>query len=225
MLHCLLADDRIEIFGYRFSVYTRVVTLGLAELRLPFDYHEVDPFQPVAPPALAGLHPFGRVPILRHRGHRIYETAAITRYLDAQFPGTGLIPDTALAAARMQQVMGIVDSYGYAALVRQVFTNVVFRPLEGVAVRPDELQAGLLASRKVLAALEEVAQEGLVLNAAGPSLADIHLFPMIDYFRLAPEGASLLGDHPALMTWWGRFALRPSAVQTRPDLMTLAAGG
>jgi glutathione S-transferase len=37
-------------------------------------------------------HPFGRVPAFEHDGFKLYETSAITRYLDAVLPGPAPTP-------------------------------------------------------------------------------------------------------------------------------------
>lgn len=213
-----MGEKLIKLFGYQFSVYTRIVTLCLFEKELAFDYCEVDPFQSVTPESLRGLHPFGRVPVLVHECCKIYETSAITRYLDAKFPYPSLTPVEPVAVARMQQVIGIVDSYGYRALVRQVFSNLVFRPLEGLEVNLEEVRVGLQESRKVLDALEEISHEGKILNGESISLADFHLLPLVDYFCLVNEGDLLFKEYPSLCNWWTILARRRSTLKTKPDL-------
>jgi len=51
---------------------------------------------------------------------------------------------------------------------------------------------------------------------AGPSisLADLHAAPMFAVFRLAPEGAHLLGRQNRLQGWWDRVSARPNFVHT-----------
>ena len=102
----------------------------------------------------------------------------------------------------MDQVIAIIDSYGYWPMVRQVFSDGWFHERIGEKADPKEVMAGLEASRGVLMALERIAGEGLVLNRTEITLADIHLAPMIDYFVRAPEGAEALAGHKALAGWW-----------------------
>ena len=64
-------------------------------------------------------HPFGKVPVLDHDGTRILETTAIARYLNDVLPGKSLIPSTPKDRARMDMVIGLIDSYGYGALDRR----------------------------------------------------------------------------------------------------------
>jgi glutathione S-transferase len=215
----------IRVVGYQFSVYTRVVKLVLAHKAEPYEYVEVDPFSPTLPQEYERLHPFRRVPVLIHGSFSLYETAAITRYLDATLPVPVLTPPAPDALARMTQVIGIVDSYGYRALVRQVFSHLVFRPLEGLASSDVEVKEGLQTSTCVLGSLETIAKEGLILDGATVTLADYHLAPMVDYFVRSPEGAAMLGDYPALVRWWGRISDRTSVQETRPDLSLVQGYG
>lgn len=112
----------------------------------------------------------------------------------------------------------MIDAYGYRPMVRQVFEHRVFRPANGEALDEAEVAAGLRASGKVLAALESVAAEGLVLAKGQMTLAECHLAPMLDYFTAAPEGAALLARCSALSRWWADVAERPSLIRTNPGL-------
>ncbi len=80
------------LHGYRYSVYQRIARLTLAEKGVAYEQVEVNPFAPDVPAAYLALHPFGRVPTLVHDGFALYETAAITRYVDRTFPGPALQP-------------------------------------------------------------------------------------------------------------------------------------
>jgi glutathione S-transferase len=115
------------LHGYRYSVYQRIARLTLAEKGVAYEQTEVNPFAPDVPAAYLALHPFGRVPALVHDGFALYETAAITRYIDRTFPGAALQPAEPRALARMDQIIGVVDAYAYWPLVRQVFSHRVFR--------------------------------------------------------------------------------------------------
>lgn len=145
---CFFSDGEgavaVELIGYRHSVYLRIARAVLLEKGVPFRHVEVDPFGAV-PEWYRALHPFGRVPVLRHGDFVFYETAAIGRYVDAAFAGARLVPAGARAAGRMQQVIGIVDSYGYWPMVRQVFAHAVFRPAVGEMGDAAEVAAGLAA--------------------------------------------------------------------------------
>jgi glutathione S-transferase len=196
----------VTLTGYRHSIYTRIARMTLLEKGVAFDEKEVDPFSPPLPPDYP--HPFGKVPVLTHGAFTLYETSAIARYIDLAFPGPPLVPRDPRGAARMAQVIAIADAYAFRPLVLQVYAYRVFRPREGRA--PDEAQIaqGLFTAPTVLAALDAIAREGLVLSGASVGLADCHLAPMIGAFTMAPEGAEILASHPDLSRWWSLMQSR-----------------
>ena len=208
----------VDLHGYRYSDYNRIARLALAEKGVAYERVEVNPFAADMPAAYRALHPFGRVPTLLHDGFILYETGAITRYVDRAFAGPTLQPSGSQALARMDQMIGIVDSYGYWPMVRQVFSPRVFRAALGQPADEAEVARGLAGSAKVLAALEALAASDAFLTGPTLSLADLHVGALLAYFTLAPEGAALLQDHPRLTGWWARASRRPSVTTTDPGL-------
>jgi glutathione S-transferase len=158
------------------------------------------------------------VPTLVHDGFVLYETGAITRYVDRAFPGPALQPGAPRALARMDQLIGVIDAYGYWPMVRQVFSQRVFRAAAGRPVDEAEVAQGLAGSAKVLAALEALIAGDAFLVGPDLSLADLHVGAMVAYFTLAPEGAALLVDYPRLADWWARVGRRASFMLTDPGL-------
>ncbi len=207
------------LYGFRFSVYVRIARVVLAEKGVPYELVEIDPFAEDMPLSYLDLHPFRRVPALVHDGFQLYETQAITRYIDEAFDGPSLQPGEPMLRARMAQIIAIADSYGYRPMVREVFAQRVFAPAAGRA--PDEVvvREGLARSHQVLGALERLAQDGGPL-AGGErlSLADFHLAPMVAYFTAAPEGRDALAQYGRLSAWWAGMQQRESLGATEPGL-------
>lgn len=206
------------LHGYRYSVYVRIARLALAEKGLACEPVEVNPFAADVPADYLALHPFGRVPTLVHDGFALYETGAITRYLDRAFSGPALQPTDPKRLARMDQIMGVVDAYAYWPLVRQVFVHDVVRPHMGTAGDAAELEKGLEAAAKVLDALQALVATDPWLTGSNISLADLHLGAMVAYFAQSPRGAELLAARPRLAAWWRRLGARPSFAATEPGL-------
>ncbi|AXI48318.1 glutathione S-transferase family protein [Sulfitobacter sp. SK012] len=207
--------DRLGLIGYHYSVYTRIVRMAGIAFELQLRYTEADPFAAHPDPVLAAHTPLGRVPVLTHGDFILTETAAILRYLSALAAGPSLVPNDPKAAARMAQVIGIVDAYGYVPMVRQVFSNAVFAPMMNEAGDPEQIVRGLAGAKPALSLLNEIATEGLVLNGT-VTLADIHLAPMISYFTMAKDGAALLAQYAALAMWWARASTLPCLQNTDP---------
>ena len=213
-----MAQPAVELHGYRYSVYLRIVAMTLVEKGVPWTHVEVDPFADRVPESYLALNPFGRVPTLVHDGFVLYETTAITRYIDEAFAGVALQPADARDRARMNQIVAVADSYGYWPLVRQVFSQRVFRPAQGEAGDEAVIAEGLRKSKMVLAALDGLASGGPFLAGSSLSLADLHLGAMIACFTAAAEGHAELARHPGLSRWWAALSQRPSLLRTDPGL-------
>lgn len=208
----------IELHGYQYSVYSWIARLALHEKGKAFDWIEVNPFAEDVPASYLAIHPFKRVPALIHASFVVYETGAITRYVDEAFEGPRLQPEEPRDRARCNQIISIVDSYAYWPLVRQVFSHGVFRPMMKLQADEKEFQSGLEAAPRILSALEDAAGGGRYLCGNDISLADIHLAPMIGYFARAPEGKDLLQKQLRLSAWWADFSKRAAFVATSPRL-------
>lgn len=209
------------LHGYRYSVYAWIARFAFAAKGVRHDWREVDPFAADIPADYLALHPFGRVPALTHGTFTLYETAAITRYVEEAFEGPPLLPDGAQARARTAQIVSMVDAYVYWPLVRQVYSDGAFARRTGRARDAAAYAAGLEAAPGVLGALEALAGEAFLIGRT-LTLADIHLAPMIACFvdPESPDGAPqhLLARHGRLAAWFARLSAHPAFVATRPDL-------
>jgi glutathione S-transferase len=210
--------DRVTLFGLRRSVYTRIVRIALEEKGVDYVLNEVEIFGPDGVPEKHfKRHPFGRIPVLQHGSFVLYETAAITRYVDETFVRPALQPETPIARARMQQIIGVLDSYAYRPMVWGAFVNGVLAAQLGKALEGNGVAQALVDSATCLYALENLAAADGWLVDGGLSLADIHAFPMLRCLALAPEGVSLLAAHGRLYRWYGAMLLRPSVQKTRTE--------
>ncbi len=146
----------LVLHGFRYSVYVRIARIALAEKGLTYEHVEIDPFATDVPIEYLTLHPFKRVPVLVDGDFALYETEAITRYIDEAFPGPALQPSEPRQRARMAQIISIIDSYGYVPMVRQVAGERVFALFRGRQPNEALIRTGLEASRHVLDALETI---------------------------------------------------------------------
>ncbi len=208
----------VELYGYKYSVYAWIARLALREKGCAYEWREVNPFAEDVPADYLALHPFKRVPVLVHGDFVLYETSAMTRYVDEAFDGPPLQPATSRERARQQQIISVIDSYAYWPLVRQVFSHGVFRQRTGREADPNEVQRGVEAAPRVIGALEELAGGGNFLCGDSMSLADVHLAPMMGYFTLYPDGEMLLGRQHRLARWWAAMSERSTFKETMPDL-------
>jgi glutathione S-transferase len=198
----------VELHGFQYSVYSWIARLAIHEKGVAYDWAEVNPFVEQVPEQYLALHPFKRVPTLVHGRVVIYETSAITRYVDEAFKGPVLQRTLPTERARCNQIISVADSYAYWPLVRQVFGHGVFRPRLGRPSDAIEVRQGLDAAPRVVGALEKLVSDSPFLCGTEVSLADIHLAPMLGYFAMFPEGKALLDRHERLGTWWSMMSNR-----------------
>jgi glutathione S-transferase len=209
--------SEIVLWGFDGSTYVRTVKMVLAEKGVT-DFKQV-PLNVLAgdpkTPEHRERHPFGKVPVLDHDGMRILETTAIARYLNDVLPGKALIPSTPKDRARMDMVIGLIDSYGYGALIGGVAAYYLFPDFVGG--KNDAMRkSGLENGRKMLE-LAMKTKGSSPFIAGDLSLADLYLAPIAFYVSLTPDKDPLF-NVPGFADWWTKMQALPSYKDTQPNL-------
>jgi glutathione S-transferase len=206
-----------EIHGPNFSTYVRTVRLALIAKGADFHLHEVN--------ILTGAHteaahlarnPFAKVPSFTHDGVTIYETAAITRYIDRAFPGISLQPTDPRTAARCDQVISIIDSFGYGCIIGKLVWQRLVTPMLGGTPDESVIEAAMPTVRICLAEFERLLAGGPYFGGADISLADLHLAPVFYYLMATPEGRDSVATVPGLSAWWDLVSTHPGMKATEP---------
>ena len=210
---------RPVIYGPAYSTYARTCRLALEEKGADYDLVEVDILSGAnTTPEHLARHPFGKVPAFEHDGLELYETDAITRYVDEAFEGLDLQPPDAAGRARMAQAINIIGSYAYPAMISQIFVQRAVRPMTGGTADEDAITAAIPQAETAVAALEKLIDGNAYLAGDRLSLADLLLIPVYDYIAQTPEGQNMLAKAPNLQRWWDTVRTRPSVQKTRPAL-------
>ena len=205
----------ITLLGLRISVYTRIARLALEEKNVTYELKEVDIFADEGPPAeYLVLNPFGTIPCLLYGDFCLYETSAITRYIDDMFPGKPLQPTATAARARMNQIIGVLDSYTYRPMVWDVYVQRAVIAASGAQADESLIADALPGLRLVLEQIDSWRGEQAFMTGETISLADLHAYPMLRYFTETPEGAKMLADFPRLQQWLQQMQRRPSVRAT-----------
>ncbi len=207
--------SKMTLWGFNGSTYVRTVKMLLAE-KGATDFEQVQINVLEGEPRKAehlARHPFGKVPVLDHNGLRILETSAITRYLNDVLPGKSLVPASPSDRARMDMVIGILDSYGYGALVGGVAAYHLFPDFVG-GKNEAMLKAGIDNGRKVIEfAIETKGDSPFV--AGDLSLAELYLAPVLAYVSMTPDAKSVF-DVKGFADWWARVQALKSFQTTQP---------
>jgi glutathione S-transferase len=205
------------LWGFDGSTYVRTIKMLFAEKGLTaFDQVPLNVLagEPKWPDHLE-RHPFGKVPVLDHDGMRILETSAIARYLNDVLPGRSLIPANPKDRARMDMIIGIVDSYAYGALIGGVAAYHLFPDFVGGkndAMRRDGIENG----RKAIELAMKTRNSSRFI-AGELSLADLFLAPVAFYVALTPDKDAVF-DVTGFPDWWAGIQGLPSFRSTQPNL-------
>lgn len=207
------------LHGPSYSSHVRVVRLCLAEKNVAYDQQDVDLLRGDArKPAHRKLHPFGKVPVLQHDGRTIYETSAIARYIDAVFPGPSLTPADPVQAARMNQIVAVLETYMHPLMIGQVVMQYVRQRYMKKPINRGAIQKAMPQIRDGLAALEALVDSGEFLVGKSVTLADLFMGAFLAPFVQTPEGKRSLPRFAKLNAWWDGFSARKSMAATTPQM-------
>ena len=206
------------VYGPSFSTYTRSVRLALQEKGVSHQLVEVDILSGAhKQPPHSNRQPFGKVPAFEHDGNTFYEASAIMRYVDEVFPGPPLQPTAPLARAKVNQVLSIVDSYGYTPCVTNLFIPRVLVPSLGGETDMEKVESAKAPAALFVKELERLLGSAEYFGGANVSLADLHALPVLTYLVATPDGKAILESAPNLRTWLGRIGKRPSVQAIMPS--------
>ena len=204
---------KIILYGFNGSTYVRTAKMLLAEKgctefeQVPLNVLEGEPHSPEH----LERHPFGKVPVLEWDGLSILETTAITRFLNDKLPGPSLVPSTPEDRARMDMAIGLIDSYGYGALVGGVAAFHLFPSFVG-GQNETARQNGIENGRKLLEFLMKTRGSSSFI-AGELSLADLYLAPVMAYVAMTPNKDELFGV-PQVSEWWEKVSALESFKST-----------
>jgi glutathione S-transferase len=204
----------ITLYGASASTYVRTARLACAEKGVSYTLEPSD----LGSEAHAKLHPFRKMPAMRHGDFVLYETGAIARYIDAAFPGPALQPVDIKARAVMDQWISAASDYCYQTMIREIVIQRVLVPMRGG--KPDEamIKAAWPKTEYQLDVIDKTLAASPYFAGNALSLADLFLLPILYYVKMQPEGPAQFAKHKAVAAWFERTAARPSFGATMPEL-------
>jgi glutathione S-transferase len=205
------------IYGTEMSTYVRTARLAFEEKPAQYELVDVSVVRgEVKSPAHLARNPFGTVPAFEHDGFKLYETGAIIRYIDQVWPGATLTPEDPRDRARMNQIISILDYYGYDSIIRKIVLHRLLPQLVG-GTNDAVIAEGRPRAELCLSEIERIKGGGKFLAGDQVSLADLYLAPLLFYLALTPE-KSLLTQRKGLVPWWEGMQQRSGYKKTEPHL-------
>jgi glutathione S-transferase len=206
--------DQPILFGYPASTYTRMALVAADEKGIDYSFQFVASWDGYdKDPEFVGLHPFFKVPVLRHRDIKITETLAILMYFETAFDGPSLVPKDPVELAKMWEIISTTISYAWPMWVPVLATNRLFNPMAG-----DETDEGLIEARLPdICRAAEVVGTYLDVRRDRFDLADIVVSGALKYATETPEWQEIMRASPKLAAWWERIRVRSSIAMHMPD--------
>ena len=201
----------IEIIGAAQSVFVRTTRIAFEEKGVAYRLISAFPHSP----EINALHPFGKIPVMRHGDFVLFESRAIAAYVDRAFDGPALMPsDTALAATAEQWISAINTSV-FPEIVSYMQANAFPKGPNGL--RDERLIAETLpVVGKCIDVLNSATAATGHLAGSDFTLADMYLMPILAYLRNFPESAEMMRAANPLSTYFARHSARASFAKTAP---------
>jgi glutathione S-transferase len=201
-----------EIIGSARSTYTRVVRMVCEEKGVDHTLTEVA----LGAPELAAIHPFGKMPVLRHGEVALFESKAIACYLDRVFPAPFVVPKEPRLAALTEQWVSLVNTQIDRTIIRTyLYAYIAPGTPDGTPNRA-AIEAVMPALRQQVDVLDRAVAETGHLVGDRFTLADINLMPILHRLKIPPEGAAALAAARHLTAYYDRHSQRPSFLKTEP---------
>ena len=213
----MAAKDVLILYGFQRSTYVNIVRLSLHAKGVAFHFHDTE--NEMYTDAHRARHPFGRVPVLQHGDFWLYETNAITRYVEEAFDGPRLVPTDVRRRAKMNQWIGNLDAYFYPYMIYYLVHETVVFPELGIESDNAVISHALPKCAHALSVMEkELSDARPFLADDEPTLADYFLLPTLTALGFSAEGKRLLETCPRVRAWLARMAALPSVAGFRATL-------
>ena len=201
----------LEIIGLPQSNYVWVVRMVCEEKGVPYALNPIRPHTP----DVDALHPFGKIPVMRHGDVTLCESKAIVTYIDRVFDGPKVIPEEPRAAATVEQWVSLGNAEFDKLMIRQYVVGYVFPKEPG---KPDMAAIGEAAEKmkKQVEVLDRAVAKTGYLVGDSFTLADINILPMLFYVNRFEEGKALLAGTKSLSAYMARHFARESFRKTTP---------
>jgi len=199
----------VQIFSANACPYAQRSRLTLLEKGVPFEVTEIDLRN--KPDWFAEVSPYGKVPVLKHGEHRVWESAVVNEYLDEVFPEPPLMPEDPAERAIARIWIDFANTK---------FTTAFYKLL--ISQEPEKQEEWSAELGQHLLFMEREGISKLSDGTAGPywfgsslSLVDVTYYPWFERFPVLTHyrGMELPPECDRLRQWWSAMQERASVRQ------------
>lgn len=193
----------IEIYSAGLCPFAHRSRLTLLEKGIPFKLIEIDLQN--KPANFREISPYGKVPVLKHGEHRVWESAIINEYLDETFPDPPLLPKTPIQRAQARIWINFADTRLFATTGKLLYGSNPQQQAEAAKELPDQL-------RLIEAGLQKISEHGSYWLGSELSLVDLTYYPLFEQWAVLTHyrGVQFPTGLDRLKRWWETVSNRES---------------
>lgn len=192
----------IRLYGTPISTYVRTARLVLSGAELEYDIKDIGVFNgDNQTDSYLKKHPFGKIPALEIEGKTLYETNAITYFVNEKFAKGKYAPNDLWLRSRMYQIISIVNNYLYAPAVGVLTIENLVKPGRGEKIDQVAVEGAITPTRTALEAIEDLFTGEPYLLSSELSIADFYLIPIFFYVSKTPQFNQITANAPQLKGW------------------------
>ena len=167
----------LQIIGAPQSNYVWVTRIACTERTCRYTLVPVLPHSP----EVDAIHPFGKIPAMRHGDTTLCESRAICFYIDHAFAGPPLAPRDPVAGAQTEQWISLVNTHIDPLLVASI-SAPISSPARPTAAQPRYHRRGAAKDgSRILPCSTAPSPRPATSSATRFTLADINLLPILFY--------------------------------------------
>ena len=201
----------LQIIGLSLSNFTRIARMAALEKGIAYDFVEARPHSP----EVKAIHPAGRVPVMRHGDATLFESRAISHYIDDHFPGPALTPRNPAGDAQVEQWISYHNSVTDPLLIRKYVFAYVFPKTPDKSPDRKTIDESQPALKREVEVLEHATKSGYLVGDRF-TLADIYMTVTLATARRLPELGVMIKESPKLSRYIDTHTARESFKATMP---------
>jgi glutathione S-transferase len=205
----------LQIIGGSPSNFVWATRIVCTEKGVPYTHTQLLPHTP----EVDAIHPFGKIPVMRHGDVTLCESRAIIGYIDRVFDGPPLMPRDPVVAAQIEQWISIVCTTIDPLWLRQYYAAYVLTARAGKEPDRALIDQTIPKMTPQFAIMDRAVAKTGHLVGESFTIADAYLTPILFYMNAVPEGRALLAQSPHLAAYLKRHIDRPSVKATKPEFL------
>ena len=205
----------LQLIGAPQSNFVWACRIACGEKEVPYELVAVFPHSP----EVDAIHPFGKIPVMRHGDVTLCESRAILHYIDHAFPGAPLAPRDPVGAAQVEHWISLHNTAIDPVLLRQYGLAYFFPGTPDGSPDRAAIEATLPKMEPHFALLDRAVAKTGYLVGDSLTVADMTVLPLLYYMTKLPESAGMLAAQPHLAAYVDKLLARKTIADTIPPPM------